>query len=34
MDDHYDNDFTYQPNPLEDIEAISLPLDLLLHEPF
>jgi transcriptional regulator with XRE-family HTH domain len=29
MDDHYDNDFSYQPNPLEDIEAMSLPLDRL-----
>jgi transcriptional regulator with XRE-family HTH domain len=29
MDDHYDNEFVFEPNPLEDIEAMSLPLDRL-----
>jgi hypothetical protein len=25
MDDHYDNKFIFEPNPLEDIEAMPLP---------
>jgi DNA-binding XRE family transcriptional regulator len=29
MDDHYDNEFVFEPNPLEDIEAMSLPIDRL-----
>jgi transcriptional regulator with XRE-family HTH domain len=29
MDDHYDSEFIYEPNPLEGIEAMSLPLDRL-----
>jgi DNA-binding XRE family transcriptional regulator len=29
MDGHYDNEFIFEPNPLEDIEAMSLPLDRL-----
>jgi transcriptional regulator with XRE-family HTH domain len=29
MDDHYNNEFIFEPNPLEDIEAMSLPLDRL-----